>query len=96
MHYSASKAALNSLIVLLAKELAPPKVRMNGDVPEPIDTGLQSRTSDEEGRSIIDNVPPGRFASSNEVAGSILLVLSDASYIRVVLDLNIHVLANIV
>jgi NAD(P)-dependent dehydrogenase (short-subunit alcohol dehydrogenase family) len=77
--YAASKAALNTMTVGLAKEVALEGIRVNTVEPGLIETEIHY-----EGRldKLGPTVPMGRVASAAEVAGPVLFLLSDAaSYI---------------
>ncbi|QEX22649.1 short-chain dehydrogenase [Hypericibacter adhaerens] len=83
--YSASKAAVRSLVRTLAAELAPRGIRVNSVAPGPIDTpiydkiGLSSadadRLRDEEARATVMK----RMGQPEEVGRAILFLASDAA-----------------
>ncbi len=86
--YSASKAALRSLVRTLSVELAPRKIRVNAVSPGPINTpifgktGLSEEQLDEFGKQILSNVPLGRMGESDEIANVALFLASDeASFV---------------
>jgi NAD(P)-dependent dehydrogenase (short-subunit alcohol dehydrogenase family) len=81
--YAASKGAIDTLTVGLAREVAADGVRVNAVRPGFIYTELHAR-SGEPGRvdRVKDSVPMGRGGDPAEVANAILWLLSDeASYV---------------
>lgn len=85
-HYSASKAAVNSLVKSFALELAPRGIRVNGVAPGPIATDMAA--GKEQG--IVAHVPLGRMGTPQEVAKCVrFLVSEDSSFVTGhVLDVN--------
>ena len=86
--YSASKAALRSLVRTLSVELAPRRIRVNAVSPGPINTpifgktGLSEQQLDDFGKQILSNVPLGRMGESDEIANVALFLASDeASFV---------------
>ena len=80
VHYAASKSAINTLTVGLAKELAIQGIRVNAVAPGMIDTEIHLSSGD-PGRvaKLVPTVPMARIGSAEEVAEAILFFLSDAS-----------------
>lgn len=81
--YAASKGAVDSLTLGLAKEVAAEGIRVNAVRPGIIDTGIHARGG-EPGRAqrLAGTLPMRRAGSAGEVAHSILWLLSDeASYV---------------
>jgi len=78
--YAASKAAVDALTLGLGRELAADGVRVNGVAPGLIDTTLHE-SSGIPGRlsKMAPAIPMGRAASPEEVAETILFLLSDAA-----------------
>jgi NAD(P)-dependent dehydrogenase (short-subunit alcohol dehydrogenase family) len=78
--YAASKAAMDTLTVGLARELASEGVRVNAVAPGLIDTELHA-TSGIEDRvtKTAPTIPMGRAGRADEVAEAILFLLSDAA-----------------
>ncbi len=76
--YAASKAALISLAKTLSAELLPNGVRVNVVSPGPVTTplygklGMDAATLDTVAAKIRDAVPLGRFATSAEIASTVL------------------------
>jgi len=86
--YSASKAALLAINKVLAKELAPRKIRVNAVSPGPVTTplygklGLKQEELDGFGQVLGSKVLLNRFAAPEEVANVVRFLASDdASYI---------------
>lgn len=81
--YSASKAAVESLVRSMAKELAPRKVRVNAVAPGPVDTDLFHAGKTEEGKRRSAALSPlDRVGKPEEIAELIaFLVSSKASWI---------------
>jgi NAD(P)-dependent dehydrogenase (short-subunit alcohol dehydrogenase family) len=78
--YAASKAAVDALTVGLSRELAQDGVRVNGVAPGLVATELHE-TSGIAGRleKMAPTIPLGRAASPEEIAETILFLLSDAA-----------------
>ncbi|MEM8487053.1 MAG: SDR family oxidoreductase [Bacteroidota bacterium] len=87
--YAATKAALRSLSRSWATELSGRNIRVNTLSPGPIETpiydrmGLPQEALDEFATGIIQQVPLGRFGTSEEMAKAALFLASDdSSYIQ--------------
>ncbi len=78
--YAASKGAVDTLTIGLAKELAGDKIRVNTVRPGYIDTDMHA-SGGEPGRvaRLAPSLPMGRGGTSEEVAEAILWLLSDQS-----------------
>lgn len=86
--YSASKGAVRSGMNVFANELAPRSIRVNAISPGPVDTGFFGRTGLGEdeiqafAQQVLQQVPLGRFGTSEEIANAATFLLSDeASFI---------------
>jgi len=79
--YSASKGGLNALTRALAKELAPSGIAVNALACGFIDTDMNALLSDEERRSLTDQIPAGRAGSPSEVARFVELLAQAPSYL---------------
>ena len=78
--YAASKGAIDSLTIGLAKEVAREGIRVNAVAPGMIDTEIHAASGD-PGRvdRIVPMVPAGRIGTADEVAQSVMFLLSDAA-----------------
>ncbi len=78
-HYSAAKAGMIALAKSLAKEVGREGVRVNVVAPGVTVTNMTSDiTKGEVGARRLAELPLGRFATANEVADSVIFLLSDA------------------
>ncbi|WP_417453722.1 SDR family oxidoreductase [Kiloniella sp.] len=67
--YAASKAAIEAMTPVLAKELAPKGITVNTVSPGPIETDfLTAGKSDELIQKIIQSIPLGRLGTPNDIA----------------------------
>ena len=80
--YAASKGALDTLTVGLAKEVAGDGIRVNGVRPGLIDTDIHAASGDADRvNRLMSTVPLQRVGTPDEVARAIIWLLSeDASY----------------
>lgn len=79
VHYSASKGAVNSMSLGLAREVADDGVRVNVVSPGVIDTESQDR---QRLAAVVDTIPMRRAGRPEEVAQCVLWLASDdASYV---------------
>jgi NAD(P)-dependent dehydrogenase (short-subunit alcohol dehydrogenase family) len=82
VHYAATKGALDTMTVGLAKELAPQGIRVNGVRPGFIDTEIHAQRPEHTLDALVKTVPMGRMGTPAEVAQAIAWLLSDeASYV---------------
>lgn len=88
--YSATKGAVNSMTQTMAKELARKKIRVNAVCPGFVQTEMVDQIPEDKKKEYLKEVPLGRFADVDEVAGLVSFLCSDdASYITgqaIVLD----------
>ena len=78
--YSAAKAGLLGLTRALACEFGPRGIRVNAVAPGVTITEMTTDLVDsEEGRRRLRDMPLGRFGRADEVADSVIFLLSDAS-----------------
>lgn len=80
--YSASKGAINSFTLALAKELGPSKINVNAVCPGFIDTKMNKHLTKEEVQDFASSTPLCRIGSTKDVAGVVKFLTSeDASFI---------------
>jgi NAD(P)-dependent dehydrogenase (short-subunit alcohol dehydrogenase family) len=79
--YSVSKAALIALTKAFARELAPYKIRVNALLPGLTDTKFASALTKDENLKgmIVSQIPLGRVADPEDMAGAVLYLVSDAA-----------------
>lgn len=77
--YSASKGAMNSFTMALAKELAPCNIRVNAIACGAIDTTMNAHLSKEERKALEEEIPMGRFGTVEEVASMAVYLASEQS-----------------
>jgi len=81
-NYAASKAGLVGLARSLARELGSRSITANVVAPGFVDTDMTAALGDERRAEIVGQVPLGRYASADEVAGVVRFLASDeAAYI---------------
>ncbi len=80
VHYAASKGAIDSFTIGLAREVATEGIRVNAVAPGLVDTGLHAANGD-PGRlqRLMGTVPMGRAGTPTEVAEGVLWLLSPAA-----------------
>lgn len=80
VHYAASKGALDSFTIGLAREVATEGIRVNAVAPGLVDTGLHAANG-EPGRlqRLMGTIPMGRAGGPREIAEGVLWLLSEAA-----------------
>jgi len=80
VHYAASKGAVNTFTIGLAREVAGEGIRVNAVAPGLVDTGLHAANG-EPGRlaRLNPTIPMQRAGSPDEIAQGVLWLLSDAA-----------------
>jgi 3-oxoacyl-[acyl-carrier protein] reductase len=87
--YSAAKAGLIGLTRALAREFGPRGIRVNAVAPGVTITEMTTDLVDsEEGQRRLRDMPLGRFGRAEEVAGTVIFLLSDASSLYLGQTLN--------
>lgn len=82
VNYSASKSGLVGAARSIARELGGRGITANVIAPGFVDTDMTAVLSEDQKKSIVANVPLGRYASTSEIAGVATFLASDAaSYI---------------
>ncbi|SFP78311.1 NAD(P)-dependent dehydrogenase, short-chain alcohol dehydrogenase family [Amycolatopsis arida] len=80
VHYAASKAAVETLTVGLAHEVAREGVRVNAVAPGTVETGLHAAAGmPDRPRRLAPSIPLGRAGRPEEIAEAVLWLLSDAA-----------------
>lgn len=79
--YASSKGAINSLVKVLALELASKKIRVNSIMPGMVRTNMINAygLSEEEMEAVIKGYPLGRIGEPEDIANAVSFFLSDAS-----------------
>ena len=80
VHYAASKGAIDSFTIGLAREVASEGIRVNAVAPGLVDTEIHA-TNGDPGRlqRLMGTIPLGRAGQPEEIAESILWLLSPAA-----------------
>src|SRR5271165_5344997 len=80
VHYAATKGAIDSFTVGLAREVASEGIRVNAVAPGLVDTGIHAASGD-PGRlaRLASTIPLGRAGSPEEIAEGVLWLLSAAA-----------------
>lgn len=79
--YSAAKAGVHGLTKALAKELAPSNIQVNAVACGAIDTEMNARLSTEERHALEEEIPAGRFGTTQEIADLVLSLAQSPSYL---------------
>lgn len=80
VHYAASKGAVNSFTIGLAREVADEGIRVNAIAPGLIDTELHAAAGRPDRlKQLAPSVPMKRAGSADEVAAGVAWLLSDAA-----------------
>ena len=80
--YSASKGALNSFALSIAKELAPSNINVNVVSPGLIDTKMNINLSKETINQVIEETPLNQIGKPSDVANLVEYLISEkASFI---------------
>ena len=77
--YSATKAALDGFTRALARELGPRNIRVNSLAPGYFASDMVAELSERQRRAIVRNTPLGRFGTIDEIADTVLFLLSPAA-----------------
>lgn len=82
VNYAASKAGLVGLARSLARELASRGITVNVVAPGPVETDMTAALGDKRISDLTAAVPLGRFATADEIAGTVAFLASpEAGYI---------------
>ena len=77
--YSASKGAINTLTLALAKELGPSNINVNAICPGLIDTKMNKDLSASDINAIVESTPLGRIGKPKDVANLVEFLVSEKS-----------------
>jgi 3-oxoacyl-[acyl-carrier protein] reductase len=77
--YGASKGAMNTFTMSLARELAPFNINVNAVAPHAIETEMSRGWPDEKRRQIIESIPLKRLGQPEDVAEAVAFLASDAA-----------------
>ena len=82
IHYAATKGAIDTMTVGLAREVASEGIRVNAVRPGVIATDIHNGRSPEQLETLIRMIPQGRMGQPEEIARTVLWLASDeASYV---------------
>ncbi|MGO4389088.1 SDR family oxidoreductase [Microvirga sp. 2YAF29] len=83
VHYAASKAAVETFTIGLAKEVAPSSIRINAVAPGTIYTDIHAAAGEPERPArVVSRVPMGRIGQADKIANAVLwLLYTEASYV---------------
>jgi len=77
--YAATKGGLDAATRTLARERDPRRVRVNSVAPGYLETEMSHGLDPEQRGQIVRRTPMGRLGTPNDVVGTVLFLLSDAS-----------------
>lgn len=77
--YSSTKGALIAFTKALAKELAPSGIAVNCISPGVVDTEMMARFSDEEKKTLSEEIPAGHFSQEDEISKLALYLAENAT-----------------
>ncbi len=79
VNYAASKAGLVGMARSIARELGSRSITANVVAPGFVDTDMTAVLSEDRKKQILSSVPLGRYASTDEIAGVVTFLASDAA-----------------
>lgn len=79
VHYSATKGAMDTMTVGLAKEVSKEGIRVNAVRPGVIHTDIHEGRSEEDMATLRATIPMGRYGTAEEVAEAIVWLASPAA-----------------
>lgn len=77
--YAATKAGMDGMTRALARELGSRKIRVNSIAPGYLTTEMTHGLDDRQQQQIVSRTPLARLGTPEDVLGSVLFLLSDAS-----------------
>ncbi|MCE2878309.1 MAG: SDR family oxidoreductase, partial [Comamonadaceae bacterium] len=82
IHYAATKGAMDTMTLGLAREVAAEGIRVNAIRPGVIATDIQNDRTPEQLEAMIKMIPQGRMGRPDEIARTVLWLISEeASYV---------------
>lgn len=78
-NYASAKAGVIGFTKALAKEVAPYNIRVNAVAPGFIETDMTAQLTNKYREKLMPLIPAGRFGAPDEVARSVLFLISDDS-----------------
>ncbi len=79
VNYAAAKAGVIGFAKSLAREVAPYNVRVNTVAPGFIETDMLLKLPEKQRSRVLESIPVGRFGTPEEVARTVLFLLSPAA-----------------
>lgn len=80
VHYAASKGAIDTFTIGLAREVATEGIRVNAVAPGLVETGLHAANGEPDRlQRLMGTIPMGRPGTPTEIAEGVLWLLSDAA-----------------
>ena len=79
--YSAAKGGLNAFTKALARELAPSHIPVNAICCGYIDTSMNDHLSEEEKAAVLEQIPAGRFGTTEDIAKTVVQLLEATDYL---------------
>jgi 3-oxoacyl-[acyl-carrier protein] reductase len=79
--YCASKGGINALTKALAKELAPSNIQVNAVACGIIKTKMNEVFNEQEQKSLMEEIPTGRFGTTKEVADFVAALATAPPYL---------------
>lgn len=79
VNYAAAKAGIIGFTKSLAKEVAPYNIRVNAVAPGFIETDMTEKLGEEYKKRLLEVIPIGRFGTPDEVAKTVVFLISDKS-----------------
>lgn len=86
--YSISKAGIDAMTKSLAKELGPSNIRINSIAPGIIDTDMNKDYSDEDIKSIKEDIPLAKIGKTSDIAKCIKWLIEDEYTIGQIISIN--------
>ncbi|MFL0196663.1 elongation factor P 5-aminopentanone reductase [Clostridium sp. WILCCON 0269] len=77
--YSASKGAVNLFTRSISKEMGPSNIRINAVAPGVIDTEMNSWLKEEEKKSLMEEIPIGRFGKGDDIGKIVCFLAGESS-----------------